>query len=343
MKSSRRPPPTASPSANRRVGERAKRRRYRHVLDVRVPASRRERRIHRREQVFGALRVGGLTAAAVLALAGGRTVLGRALDHGESLPVREIDVRTDGALTRPQILAQARVAVGDSLLGLDLAALRARLEELPQVTAAKVTRQLPDRLAIELSERVPLAWLSCPEAGVEARNTGSGCLVDGGARVFKCGVLRRSDFNLPVIRLSDPSLVRHGAVLTGDEAAAAMEVVRSVATVLPGAGWALDSVELVNSYSVRATFANGAQATFGTVGTRSLADQFGDLALAVAKAGDLGRTVRTINLIPERNIPVTFADGAGAAPAAAGSAPDPLQAERPDRRARSVRGILGTP
>jgi hypothetical protein len=326
-----------------RLGERAKRRRYRHVLDVRVPSSYRERRIHRREQLLGALRVGGLTVAAVLALAGGRTVLGRALDHGESLPVREIAVRTDGALTQAQVLAQARVAVGDSLLGLDLAGVRRRLEELPQVASAKVTRQLPDSLAIDLRERVPLAWLRCPEAGVEARNTETGFLVDVGARVFRCGISRRADSNLPVIELSDPALLRHGAVLVGDDADAAMEVVRSAGAALPGGGWALDSVELVNSYSVRAVFANGAEATFGTVGTRSLAQQFGDLALAAAKAESLGRTLRTINLIPERNIPVTFAVEGATAAAPAASAPAPPQADQPDRRARSVRSILGAP
>jgi len=46
---------------------------------------------------------------------------------------------------------------GMPLLGVDLAAVRTALEEIPEVKSATVTRQLPNRLSIALVERVPAA------------------------------------------------------------------------------------------------------------------------------------------------------------------------------------------
>lgn len=45
----------------------------------------------------------------------------------------------------------------DALLALDLAAIRARIEALPWVESARVTRRWPDTLEVELVERVPVA------------------------------------------------------------------------------------------------------------------------------------------------------------------------------------------
>jgi cell division protein FtsQ len=55
------------------------------------------------------------------------------------------------------LLAALDVSRGDPLLGVDLAAARARIERLGWVKSARLTRRLPDRIDIALAERVPFA------------------------------------------------------------------------------------------------------------------------------------------------------------------------------------------
>ncbi len=58
---------------------------------------------------------------------------------------------------RQAILAALGVARGAPILGVDLAAAKARLETLPWVRSAEIERLLPDTLFVRLAERHPLA------------------------------------------------------------------------------------------------------------------------------------------------------------------------------------------
>jgi len=71
--------------------------------------------------------------------------------------VREVLVVNRGETPRRDILAALDIAVGDSMLALDLDAIRARVESLGWVKSATVERRLPDRIVIYLTERRPAA------------------------------------------------------------------------------------------------------------------------------------------------------------------------------------------
>jgi len=58
---------------------------------------------------------------------------------------------------RADVLAAIGANRGGALLGLDIAAIRARLESLPWVVSAVVERHFPDRLSVTLQEAKPLA------------------------------------------------------------------------------------------------------------------------------------------------------------------------------------------
>ena len=71
-------------------------------------------------------------------------------------------VRVEGteAVARAEVLEVSRVRLGEPYLGLDLAAIRARVAALPRVADVRVTRDYPSSLRITVTERPPVASVS---------------------------------------------------------------------------------------------------------------------------------------------------------------------------------------
>lgn len=69
------------------------------------------------------------------------------------------DVRLAGLdRTGPdEVLTALAINRGDALLGVDIEMLRARVEALPWVLSARISRQLPDGLSVAITERTPFA------------------------------------------------------------------------------------------------------------------------------------------------------------------------------------------
>jgi len=103
----------------------------------------------------------------------GRALHARASAYADrtlaSLGLRVARVQLQGAsgFARPYILQAAGVEPGRSILGLDLADLRARVERVGYVKSARVLRLLPDTLRLSVTERPRLAvWQHAGRVGV---------------------------------------------------------------------------------------------------------------------------------------------------------------------------------
>jgi len=98
----------------------------------------------------------GKVLAALVALAAtvwlGRIVIQHVVASSR-FALREIRVGPSAHLGREQIEALAGVGLGDPLLDLDTDAVAARLARHPWIAAARVQRQLPGALVIEVTER----------------------------------------------------------------------------------------------------------------------------------------------------------------------------------------------
>ena len=127
--------PRGRPPADRRISERRKA-----ILAARV---------RRRRRILG-------WALAALALAAGVAYLVRTPLFGLSA------VRVEGtqAVARDEVLAASQVRIGEPYLGLDLAAIHARVGALPRVAAVRVTRDYPSSLRIAVTERPAVASVS---------------------------------------------------------------------------------------------------------------------------------------------------------------------------------------
>lgn len=116
----------------------------------------------------------GLAVAAGLVLAGGLIWWADRVDLGarasEAVVARVLDLTAAAGLRVSQVyvdgrsradLAAVREAVGvepgDPLLGLDLAAIKARLEQLTWVERASASRLFPDAVRVQILEREPIA------------------------------------------------------------------------------------------------------------------------------------------------------------------------------------------
>ena len=97
--------------------------------------------------------------------------------------VREIRVGPTEHVTREQLLELAGVAPGDRLLSIDTDAVAARVASHPWVAAARVRRELPSMLVIDVSER----------RAVAAALMGGLYLVDENGRPFKRATLDEAD------------------------------------------------------------------------------------------------------------------------------------------------------
>jgi cell division protein FtsQ len=71
-------------------------------------------------------------------------------------------VRGEGteAVAQAEVLQASEVRIGEPYLGLDLAAIRARVAALPRVASVRVTRDYPSTLRIAVTERPPVATVS---------------------------------------------------------------------------------------------------------------------------------------------------------------------------------------
>ncbi len=121
----------------------------------------RQQRPRGRKRVF----IGAMIAAAILSLGAVATITGafpavRGLEFiaKRMPPVRHVELRGDlRHLDDRRARRLIEPVLGGSLLALDMADVRSRLESHPWVARAVVVRVWPDRLRVRLVERVPVA------------------------------------------------------------------------------------------------------------------------------------------------------------------------------------------
>jgi cell division protein FtsQ len=108
----------------------------------------------------------------------------------ERLKVGRVDVRGSHFLSEGEVRELLGPAVGENILLLDIEALKARLRSSPWVADARVGRNLPDTLMVEIRERVPLALAECERL----------YLMDGDGGLIDIYGPRTAAFDLPIVR-----------------------------------------------------------------------------------------------------------------------------------------------
>ncbi|MFN0129190.1 MAG: cell division protein FtsQ/DivIB, partial [Verrucomicrobiales bacterium] len=304
-------------------GSRGRRRRVpagRHVLDVVVKSNRQERLERARRWRRGLKWAAIIGALATLATSSHDAVARYFWQNPEMRLAHSAVVRTNGSLTHDEVLRRAGLTEDTHVYDVDLRAVRERLEAIPNVRHASVERELPGRLVISVEERLPVLWIECENPPLRAYtidpNRG-GLMIDEDAQLFRCEELRPEWLRLPVLNVRRLGHAQPGVQLTAAPVQTGLDLLHRLRETFGPRGVDVTEIDAPNDWSLVARLTNGMNVTFGY---DAMDEQFDRLARVVAVADEGQVRLRTVNLLPRKNIPVTFLQPGENAP----SPPAPL-------------------
>lgn len=213
-----------------------------------------------------------VTALGVYALwRGGEWALNRLFFEHDSFALRTIEVQTDGALSRDQVILWANVKPGQNLLALDLARIKRELEQKPWIRLASLERVLPQTLRLRVSEREPLAEAQVPRMKPGGQVEMDSLLLDEEGMVMppldprqRARPVPQPPPRYPLLAGLEAADLVPGRKLTAPQVRAAMELVaafdESPMLGLDG----LQRIELASPDTLQVTTLLGSQLTFST-------------------------------------------------------------------------------
>jgi cell division septal protein FtsQ len=288
-----------SNARNKRVSN-ARQRKQQHLLDVKIREC--------KERSRRARAVGGFVCKFVLVVGlgagtwiGGKEALRRFVWENPDYFLRDIGFTTDGALTREQVLSTAGLVEGRNIFTVDLGQARAAIEQLPQVESAVMQRQLPNRITVAVTERRPIAWISA-KGDEDPSSSERSFLIDARGIVLRSRVVLPEYYHLPIISGFETENLVPGKRVNAYEMQAALELVRLNAD---STRFQARNIDLAKGYCLVVTDQRHAKITFGL---DRIDQHLTRLYRCLDRAAEDHKELQTVNLIVERNIPVTFSD-----------------------------------
>jgi len=201
---------------------------------------------------------------------------GWALAHSRLFALDGIEVTGAQHVTRDQLLEAGRIRLGMNMLSIDPGTIARRLESLPIVDTAHVTRLYPSKLRITIAERIPAAALAVGD---------SEWLLD--ARGVAIAAVETAPRGLPVLRYGHPTPVVLGSPVDGS-VQAGLVVWAAVPAQLRAR---VASVDVTDDADIM-LWLGSVRVELGD--QSALADKFG--ALGAILSDSRGRTLTDINL-----------------------------------------------
>ncbi len=287
----------------------SKQRKRQHLLDVKVRA---KKVTARRTQSVLLTVCGFILIASVLGgiAFGAKRILNALFFANADYAVKAIEVSSDGNLTRESILRAAKVSEGKNIFSISLPKVQEELSALPQVEESRIQRILPNRLVISIQERRPVAWVVPRETNIGSFNFENAYLVDRRGILLKTKSLAPEYLGLPLIVGVDTSNCQAGQPLEQDDVKAALDLIRSSAEILQGR-FQIQSIDVSKTYCLTVTDKQHASVTFSTDEIESQLHRLGNVLNFCDKNS---RELQTVNLMAQRNVPVTFVQETPAAP-----------------------------
>jgi cell division septal protein FtsQ len=286
---------------NRRISN-LRQRRQQHLLDVKV----RSRKVtqHRNRKVLVALSklvlVAGFCVAVYLgALEGAK----RFFFENPEYQLKTIEVQTDGTLQRDQIVEVADLHEGENIFKINLARVHDRIQQLPQVDEVQVVRKLSGEVNIRVVERKPVAWLTSEKEFSDPFVSDAAFLVDARGVLMKQKKLLPEYLGLPLILGCSSESLEAGKVVESSEAKTALELLRLSARSFMQTRFQIRDIDVSKSYCLLVTDKNHTRITFGL---NDLEEQLQRLEQFLVYCDDSKQELETVNLLVQRNIPVTF-------------------------------------
>lgn len=282
---------------NTRVSN-TRQRKQQHLLEVTI---RRDIAVRQRNRaiLFFTLKIVLLLGVLVGLYIGGKEGLRRFVWENPDLVLTDVRVVTDGALTREQIVTASTIIEGKNILTIDLTKAREALDQLPQVERAEIQRTLPNRIDINVTERRPIAWVT-GRADEDPTTSEKSFLIDARGIVMRSKVMLPEYLHLPVISGVEVENLAPGQRVQSFEMQAALDLVRLNSD---STRWQARNIDVSKGYCLTVTDRTHAQITFGL---DRVDQQLERLNRLLDKVEPTHRELQTVNLLVERNMPVTF-------------------------------------
>ena len=233
---------------------------------------------------------------------GGRIAAKRFFLDNPDYKLSSIEVQTDGTLQREQILSVADLREGENIFRVNLARVHERLQDLPQVDEVEVVRKLPAEIDIRIVERKPIAWITTEKQIADPFASDAAFLVDARGVLMKEKKLLPEYLGLPLILGASESL-EAGKTVASPEAKAALELLRLSTRSFMQTRFQVREIDISKGYCLVVTDKNHSKVTFGF---DNLDLELQRLEQFLVYSDDAHREIATVNLLVQRNIPVTF-------------------------------------
>jgi cell division septal protein FtsQ len=277
-------------------------RRQQHLLDVRVRSHKATQHRNRRILVLLSKVVLALVLVAGVIL-GVRFGAKHFFFENPDYQLSQIDIQTDGSLQRDQILKATEIREGENIFRVNLAQVRDRLQQLPQVDEAQVLRKLPGEIDIRITERKPIAWITSDKQISDPFASDVAFLVDARGVLMKEKKLLPEYLGLPLITGCTSESLEPGKTVESFEGKAALELLRLSTRSFMQTRFLIREIDVSKGYCLVVSDKNHSRVTFGF---DNLDAQLERLEQFLVYADDSKQELATVNLMVQRNIPVTF-------------------------------------
>ncbi len=286
---------------NQRVSN-PKQRRQQHLLDVKVRSH--KATAHRNKRVLVAtskiLLCGAILWGAVFGIQYGAR---RLFLENPDYRLSKIEVRSDGTLPREQVLRTTGLHEGQNIFSVNLAHVRDQLQQLAQVDEVQVVRNMPGEIDIQIVERKPVAWITSDKDLADPFASDAAFLIDARGILMKEKKLLPEYLGLPVIAGCTSESLEPGKTIESYETKAALELLRLSTRSFMQTRFQIRVIDLSKGYCLVVTDKNHSRITFGF---DDLDKQLQRLEQFLVWSDESRREIETVNLLVQRNIPVTF-------------------------------------
>lgn len=293
-----------SPGSRNRRAPNVRRRRQQHLLDVKV-RSRKATQHRIRKALVVLARVITVAVLCSAVYVGAREAARRLFFQNPDYQLKTIELQTDGTLQREQVLRAADLREGESIFSVNLGRVRDRIQELPQVDDVEVVRKLPGEIDIRVVERKPVAWLTSDKEISDPFVSDVAFLVDARGVLMKQKKLLPEYLGLPLILGCSSESLEAGKVVESPEAKMALELLRLSTRSFMQMRFQIREIDVSESYCLVVTDKNRTRVTFGL---NDLETQLQRLEQFLVYCDNSKQELETLNLLVQRNIPVTFTD-----------------------------------
>ncbi len=287
---------------NERVSN-TRQRKQQHLLDVKVRSHKAIQ--HRNQRVLvitSKVLLAALTCAGIVF--GIRHGARQLFFDNPDYRLSKIEVQTDGTLQREQILKAAELREGENIFSVNLQRVHDRLQQLPQVDEVEVVRKMPSEISVRIIERKPIAWITA-EKDMSDPFAGDGAfLIDARGVLMKEKKLLPEYLGLPVIAGAVNETLDPGKTIQSFEAKAALDLLRLSTRSFMQTRFQVRHIDVSKGYCLVVTDKNRTQVTFGF---DNMEAQLQRLEQFLVFSDDSRRELESVNLLVQRNIPVTFA------------------------------------